>query len=254
MFAFTRATLAVSSCGHSGVRFVWLAMQPFGSSSGSWSSGRTESRSSEVQVSPAHTKVMLQPHGQCLPPSCLEDFIDLAKACYMSLQPLELAPAASAGGPLRHVSASRIAEIRQKVVDKYGSSALQAGSRSPRSRDEAGSSSPRSNEEAGSRVERGSRESKEEAGSKSPRSNEASSSSAGPCAAAPSQILVEFRQRGWAPHWTVVPSHFTSLEVANILEAEGCAGAYDHISRGPWAQYTMEELMLDPSDPFVIFS
>ena len=66
--------------------------------------------------------------------------------------------------------------------------------------------------------------------------------------------MVEFRQAGWAPHWTVVPAHFTSLEVANILEAEGCVGAYEHISRGPWAHYTMEDLQLDPDDPHVIFS
>ena len=202
---------------------------------------------------------MLQPHGQCLPPSSLEDFINLAKACYMSLQPLELAPAAAEirqkvvdiygrGVPPSHeskrpgsgqVSASRIAEIRQKVVDKYGRGVLPSHeSKSPRS-GEVSSAAPAALSSPGS-------------GEVSSAAPAASSSSA--AAAVPSQILVEFRQAGWAPHWTVVPAHFTSLEVANILEAEGCVGAYEHISRGPWGHYTMEELMLDPNHASVIFS
>ena len=69
------------------------------------------------------------------------------------------------------------------------------------------------------------------------------------------QILVEFRPRGSdMPHMTVVPAHFTSLDVANVLEVEGCWGAYEHISSGPWADYTMKELQTDPDDPHVIFS
>ena len=166
----------------------------------------------------------------------------------------------SAGGPLRHVSASRIAEIRQKVVDKYGRGVLPSHEpKSPLSREEARSRSPESREEAGSSSSGSTHAGSEEPalsrsageGAETTENHAASSSAA---AAVPSHVFVEFRQKGYAPFFTVVPTHLTSLEVANLLEAEGCVGAYDHISRGPWVNYTMEDLMLNPSDPTVIFS
>ena len=219
------------------------------------------------QLDPAESAAFAMMKDQQLDPadlpSSLEDFIDLVKACYMSLLP----PAASAEGSSLHVSASRITEVRQKVVDKYGQGVLPSHeSKSPGSGqkvvDKYGrgvlpsheSKNPRSGEGSSAAPAASS-----SSGEGSSASSAASSSSAGQdasssaAAAAHTHIMVEFRQKGWAPHWTVVPAHYTSLEVANILESEGCVGAYEHISKGPWGYHTMEELLLDPDDPCVVF-
>ena len=128
----------------------------------------------------------------------LDDFIDTAIACYMSLGP---------GSRVKRVKVSgkSIALIQQAVSSSLAPSSSSFG-------------------------------------------QPASSSSA------QDHVLVEFWHWGSAtPHMTVVPAHFTSEEVAKTLELEGCAGAYKHISNGPWAQWTMKELQMDPDDPHVIF-
>ena len=214
------------------------------------------------QLDPAESAAFAMMKDQQLDPadlpSSLEDFIDLVKACYMSLQP----PAASAGGRLLHVPASRIAEIRQNVVDKFGRGVLPSHeSKSPGSGQKVMDKDGRGllpNHESKSP---GSGEVSSAAPAALPSPGSSSSSSAGEdassssaAASVPPQVVVDFRQAGWAPHLTVVPTHYTSLDVANILEAEGCVGAYEHISNGPWATFTMEDLMLDPNDPYVVFS